>query len=117
MNQTEYFVVLDDAHSHTSRYYQDFSHVDAIKAADLHQVDALLKQGWAQGLQVVLWQSYDFGVELVFGGAATALYLLWFKRCEVLTDTDAALPWIDAALSSFSLVAQYWAARRYRQTV
>ena len=27
--------------------------------------------------------------------------------------TDAALPWMDAALSSFSLVAQYWAARRH----
>lgn len=27
--------------------------------------------------------------------------------------TDAALPWIDSALSSFSLVAQYWTARRH----
>ena len=27
--------------------------------------------------------------------------------------TNAALPWIDATLSSFSLVAQYWAARRH----
>lgn len=27
--------------------------------------------------------------------------------------TDATLPWIDAALSSFSLVAQYWTARRH----
>lgn len=27
--------------------------------------------------------------------------------------TDASLPWMDAALSSFSLVAQYWTARRY----
>lgn len=26
--------------------------------------------------------------------------------------TDAALPWMDAMLSSFSLVAQYWTARR-----
>ncbi|AOR79921.1 ribosyl nicotinamide transporter [Sphingomonas sp. LH128] len=26
--------------------------------------------------------------------------------------TDAALPWMDAGLSSFSLVAQYWTARR-----
>jgi len=26
--------------------------------------------------------------------------------------TDAALPWMDASLSSFSLVAQYWTARR-----
>ncbi|MFZ2980273.1 MAG: nicotinamide riboside transporter PnuC [Sphingobium sp.] len=27
--------------------------------------------------------------------------------------TDAALPWMDAVLSSFSLVAQYWTARRH----
>lgn len=27
--------------------------------------------------------------------------------------TDASLPWMDAALSSFSLVAQYWTARRH----
>jgi len=27
--------------------------------------------------------------------------------------TDAALPWLDALLSSFSLVAQYWTARRH----
>lgn len=27
--------------------------------------------------------------------------------------TDAALPWIDALLSSFSLVAQFWTARRH----
>ncbi|MFM0736462.1 nicotinamide riboside transporter PnuC [Paraburkholderia xenovorans] len=27
--------------------------------------------------------------------------------------TDAALPFVDASLTSFSLVAQYWTARRY----
>ncbi len=27
--------------------------------------------------------------------------------------TDAALPWMDSGLSSFSLVAQYWTARRH----
>lgn len=27
--------------------------------------------------------------------------------------TNAALPWMDATLSSFSLVAQYWTARRH----
>jgi nicotinamide mononucleotide transporter len=27
--------------------------------------------------------------------------------------TDAALPWMDSALSSFSLVAQYWTGRRH----
>jgi nicotinamide mononucleotide transporter len=28
--------------------------------------------------------------------------------------TDAAVPWLDAALTAFSLVAQYWMARLYR---
>jgi nicotinamide mononucleotide transporter len=27
--------------------------------------------------------------------------------------TDAAVPWVDAGLTSFSLVAQYWTARRW----
>lgn len=29
------------------------------------------------------------------------------------TFTDAALPWLDAALTAFSLVAQWWQARRH----
>jgi nicotinamide mononucleotide transporter len=29
------------------------------------------------------------------------------------TWTDAALPWLDAALTAFSLVAQWWQARRH----
>jgi nicotinamide mononucleotide transporter len=30
--------------------------------------------------------------------------------------TDAAVPWLDAGLTSFSLIAQYWAARKFRQS-
>jgi len=42
-------------------------------------------------------------------GAAGALAIGWFtSHC-----TNAALPWMDSALSSFSLVAQYWTARRH----
>lgn len=43
-------------------------------------------------------------------GALGALAIGWFTSHY----TDAALPWVDAALSSFSLVAQYWTARRHR---
>ena len=43
-------------------------------------------------------------------GAAGAIAIGWFTSRY----TDAALPWMDATLSSFSLVAQYWTARRYR---
>ena len=42
-------------------------------------------------------------------GAVGASGIGWFTSHH----TDAALPWLDATLSSFSLVAQYWTARRH----
>ncbi|HEH6434550.1 TPA: nicotinamide mononucleotide transporter [Pseudomonas aeruginosa] len=42
-------------------------------------------------------------------GALGALALGWAMH----THTDAALPWLDAALTAFSLVASFWAARKY----
>ncbi len=42
-------------------------------------------------------------------GALGALAIGWFTSRY----TNAALPWMDATLSSFSLVAQYWTARRH----
>lgn len=42
-------------------------------------------------------------------GAVGALALGWAMH----THTDAALPWLDAALTAFSLVASFWAARKY----
>jgi len=42
-------------------------------------------------------------------GAAGALAIGWFTSHY----TNAALPWIDSTLSSFSLVAQFWTARRH----
>jgi len=42
-------------------------------------------------------------------GAAGAVAIGWVTSRY----TDAALPWMDAALSSFSLVAQYWTGRRH----
>jgi nicotinamide mononucleotide transporter len=42
-------------------------------------------------------------------GALGAVVIGWFTSRH----TDAALPWMDAALSSFSLVAQVWTGRRH----
>lgn len=42
-------------------------------------------------------------------GAVGAVAIGWFTSRY----TNAALPWMDAGLSSFSLVAQYWTARRH----
>jgi hypothetical protein len=44
-------------------------------------------------------------------GAFGAVAIGWFTSRH----TDAALPWMDATLSAFSLVAQYWTARRHRE--
>ena len=48
-----------------------------------------------------LWSGAAYGI---VGAAA----LGWFTS----TRTDAALPWVDAALTAASLVASWWAARR-----
>lgn len=45
-------------------------------------------------------------------GAFGALAIGWFLSRH----TDASVPWMDAALSSFSLVAQYWTARRHAES-
>ncbi|WP_028966304.1 nicotinamide riboside transporter PnuC [Sphingomonas phyllosphaerae] len=45
-------------------------------------------------------------------GLLGGLAIGWFTSRH----TNAALPWLDAMLSSFSLVAQYWTARRHRES-
>ena len=72
---------------------------------------------WARGLQdtgevVVMPLTRSHGVAGLVAGAIGALAIGWFTSHH----TDAALPWIDATLSSFSLVAQYWTARRHRES-
>lgn len=44
----------------------------------------------------------------LLAGGAGALGLGWLMHRY----TDAALPWLDAALTAFSLVASFWAARK-----
>lgn len=48
------------------------------------------------------------GAWSILAGAAGALGLGWLMHRH----TDAALPWLDAALTAFSLVASFWAARK-----
>lgn len=48
------------------------------------------------------------GAVSLLAGAAGALALGWLMHRH----TDAALPWLDAALTAFSLVASFWAARK-----
>jgi nicotinamide mononucleotide transporter len=70
---------------------------------------------WARGKvdqgEIVVQPLYPSQMALgLAAGAAGAIAIGWFTSRY----TDAALPWMDATLSSLSLVAQYWTARRYR---
>ncbi len=63
------------------------------------------------GAVVVMPLSRLQAVAALVAGAIAALAIGWFTSRH----TDATLPWMDATLSSFSLVAQYWTARRHRE--
>jgi nicotinamide mononucleotide transporter len=46
--------------------------------------------------------------DIALGAAASVLLGYWMKH-----HTDAALPWLDAALTGYSLVGTWWGARKY----
>ena len=72
---------------------------------------------WARGKQdagtvvVAPLHTAQAGAGLA-AGAIGAVAIGWFTSHY----TNAALPWLDATLSSFSLVAQVWTARRHRES-
>lgn len=71
-------------------------------------------QAWARGKEaagdvVVKRLSPAAAWAGLAAGAAGAIAIGWFTS----RFTNAALPWMDAMLSSFSLVAQVWTARRH----
>jgi len=63
-----------------------------------------------QGREVtnLAWPATLLGLAL---GALVSLVLGYLMG----THTDAALPWLDAALTGFSLVAQFWMAQKRLQ--
>ena len=69
----------------------------AIEAGGVVTVSRVSMRGWAAGIAAG-------AVGTVALGALMAHF------------TDAAVPWLDAGLTSFSLVAQYWTARRWIET-
>jgi nicotinamide mononucleotide transporter len=69
---------------------------------------------WHRGVQTegeVRVESPRFGVLLrdVAAGVVASLLLGWW----MMRHTDAALPWLDATLTGFSLVGTWWGARKY----
>lgn len=63
----------------------------------------------ADGRVQIARLSWQAGSRHVLWGVLGALVLGWFMHRY----TDASLPWLDAALTSFSLVAQWWQAKRH----
>ncbi len=108
MSLTDPFVLLDDAHAPgvaASRLYTGFVREDIVPAGtDAAALDALLAQGWRDGLHVALFAPYEFGGHLV--GAPVhlderlpfhdgALRLLWFRTLTLL-DAEQVKQWVDA---------------------
>ena len=65
-----------------------------VRAEGSVTVLSLSWRGWAGGLAA---------------GTAGSLLLGWFMAHY----TNASLPWLDSALTAFSLVGQWWQARKY----
>lgn len=69
---------------------------------------------WQQGkrqegsVRVEVPSSASLCRDVALGAIASVLLGYWMKQ-----HTDAALPWLDAALTGFSLVGTWWGARKY----
>ena len=69
---------------------------------------------WQRGLRaegsvrVVTPAPSSLGRDVALGAAASVLLGYWMMR-----HTDASLPWLDAALTGYSLVGTWWGARKY----
>lgn len=69
---------------------------------------------WQQGkrhegsVRVEVPSSAGLVRDILLGAAASVLLGYWMRH-----HTDAALPWLDAALTGFSLVGTWWGARKY----
>lgn len=55
----------------------------------------------------------DVGLRRLAPGLVSAVVLSALLGSAMARWTDASLPYVDATLTAFSLVAQYWTARRY----
>jgi nicotinamide mononucleotide transporter len=69
---------------------------------------------WQRGLRaegtvrVVAPRGWDLLRDTALGVAVSLLLGYWMVR-----HTDASLPWLDAALTGFSLIGTWWGARKY----
>ncbi len=55
----------------------------------------------------------DVGLRRLVPGLLSAVVLSVLLGSAMARWTDASLPYVDATLTAFSLIAQYWTARRY----
>jgi nicotinamide mononucleotide transporter len=91
------------------RLYADMALQAVFGAAIVYGWVAWSRRTDDSGAVVVAPLAPHHAVAALAVGAAGAVAIGWFTSRY----TNAALPWADATLSSFSLVAQYWVARRH----
>jgi nicotinamide mononucleotide transporter len=101
-----YFVLFFDV-----RLYADTALQAVFGIGILYGWTVWRRDSRGAGAIVVMPLSRSRAVAALAAGAVAALAIGWFTSRH----TDATLPWMDATLSSFSLVAQYWTARRHRE--
>ncbi|AXM45513.1 bifunctional chorismate-binding protein/class IV aminotransferase [Dichelobacter nodosus] len=80
------FALLDNICEERARHYHHFHHRDTLTAEQLDQLDALLYQGWQQGLHCTLRIPYELGLALYrLPTKPAALAIDWYQDCHMLT--------------------------------
>ena len=89
-----HFVLFDDVPRGEALMFRDRVCGDVLTPDVLHDLDALLARGWAEGLHAVVMADYEFGLPLQDLPAGHGrLFLHWFR--EKTRGVDAAA-WLDA---------------------
>lgn len=90
----DHFVLLDDVLRGDATLFRAWVRADALAPDDVHDLDALLARGWAEGLHAVVMADHEFGLPLQdLPVRQGTLFLHWFR--EKNRGVDAAA-WLDA---------------------
>ena len=88
MNTLPAFVLFDDVIARRATLLEGFVRTDAVTPAQLADLDALLKRGWAQQWHPAIFLPYEFGSSHAgpSENAAEPMQIHWFSRATTLAD-------------------------------
>ncbi|KPN70821.1 bifunctional chorismate-binding protein/class IV aminotransferase [Neisseria sp. 83E34] len=80
-----YFALLDDVVANRAQLFQNHIRSEFLLPDEINKLDACLKQGWEENLNVVIFADYEFGLPLQTLSAEHGLLALhWFAEKTVL---------------------------------